>query len=110
MVEVIVVAIFGGLGAVLRSLLGNFKGFIPWGILIANTIATGIATFALVVGPQLSLVLIAGLAGGLSTFSTFVQQTWQLVLIERRRPAALLNVALNIVLPSTAVLLVLLSR
>jgi len=107
MVEFLIVAAFGGLGAVLRGWLGNFKGYIPWGILIANTVATAIATFALVGAEQLQLILVAGLAGGLSTFSTFVQQTWQL-LKERKRGAAWTNVLLNLLLPSTAVSLVML--
>jgi CrcB protein len=107
--EFLVVAIFGGLGAVLRGWLGNFKGFLPWGILIANTAATAVAAWVLVVAPQFGLILVAGLAGGLSTFSTFVSQTWQLMR-DRRRPAAALNVFLNVVIPSTAVAIVMLCR
>ena len=108
MIEFVVVAIFGGLGAVLRSWLGNYKGYLPWGILIANTVATGIAGWACLVAPQLELILIAGFAGGLSTFSTFVGQTWQLMR-DGKRLAAFLNVLLNILLPSTAVVVVILS-
>ena len=109
MAEFLVVALFGGLGAVLRGWLGTYKGFLPWGILIANTVATAIATWVLVDFPQLGLVLVAGLAGGLSTFSTFVGQTWQLMR-DRRRPAAFLNVVLNVVIPSTAVAVVMLCQ
>ena len=105
MVEVLVVAFFGGVGAALRSVLGNFKGYLPWGILIANTLATAVAAWALLAQPQLGLVLIAGLAGGLSTFSTFVGQTWQL-LSEGKKVACFLNVLLTLVVPSTAVIVV----
>ena len=105
MVEVLVVAIAGGIGASIRHLLGSFKGYLPWGILVANTLATAVAAWAFLSQPQLGLVLVAGLAGGLSTFSTFVGQTWQL-LAERKRLAAFLNILLNLVLPSTAVMLV----
>ena len=105
MVEVLVVAFFGGLGALLRSSLGNFKGYLPWGILIANTAATAVAAWALLATPQLGLVLVAGLAGGLSTFSTFVAQTWQL-LTDGKLLAAGLNIILNLIVPSTAVMLV----
>ena len=105
MVEVLVVALFGGFGAVLRSSLGNFKGYLPWGILIANTVATAVATWALLAAPQFGLVLVAGLAGGLSTFSTFVAQTWQL-LTDGKLLAAGLNIILNLIVPSTAVMLV----
>lgn len=107
--EFLVVAIFGGLGAVLRSLLSKFTGFIPWGILIANTLATALAAWVLVDAPQLGLILVAGIAGGLSTFSTFVQQTWQL-LRDRKRIEAFVNVVFNVVLPSTAVALVMLCQ
>lgn len=93
----------------LRSLLSKFTGFIPWGILIANTLATALAAWVLVDAPQLGLILVAGIAGGLSTFSTFVQQTWQL-LRDRKRIEAFVNVVFNVVLPSTAVALVMLCQ
>lgn len=105
--EFLIVGIFGGLGAVLRDLLGKFQGRLPWGILIANTAATGISAWVLLSAPQLGLVLIAGLAGGLSTFSTFVAQTWQLF-HDGHRWLGFLNVSLNLALPSTAVILVML--
>jgi len=107
MIEVLVVAIFGGLGALLRNWLGLWKGKLPWGILIANTLATAVAAAALVLDPRLSLMLIVGLAGGLSTFSTFVAQTWQL-LHDGKRVSAFTNVVLNIIFPSTAVAIVVL--
>lgn len=105
MVEILVVALFGGIGAVLRGLLGNFKGFLPWGILIANTFGSVLAGWAILTDQRLDLVLVAGIAGGLSTFSTFVGQTWQLM-IDGRRTAALLNVGLNLILPFTGIALV----
>lgn len=105
MVEILVVALFGGIGAIIRSLLSEFKGYIPWGILISNTLASAVAGWVFLTDQRLELVLVAGLAGGLSTFSTFVAQTWQLMIEERRLPA-FLNVGLNLVLPFTAVALV----
>ena len=105
MVEVLVVALFGGLGALLRNWLGTFKGFLPWGILVANTLATAVASWALLAAPKLELILVAGVAGGLSTFSTFVGQTWQLMR-DGHRGAATLNVLLNVIVPSTAVAIV----
>jgi CrcB protein len=107
--EFLVVALFGGLGAVLRGLLGRLGGFIPWGILIANTAATAVAAWAYVSAPQLGLILVVGIAGGLSTFSTFIAQTWQLIQNRKLFPA-FLNVFLNVVLPSTAVVLVVLCQ
>ena len=105
--EFLVVALFGGLGAVLRALLARLGGYIPWGILIANTLATAVAAWAY--QSKLELILVVGIAGGLSTFSSFVAQTWSLIQ-ERKLVAAGINVLLNIVLPSTAVALVILWR
>lgn len=107
--EFLVVAIFGGLAAVLRGQLGRLRGYLPWGILLANTLATGLAAWVLVAAPQLGLILVAGVAGGLSTFSTFIGQTWEL-LVSGKRFAAFSNVLLNIVLPSTAVVVVMLCQ
>lgn len=109
MAELLVVAVMGGLGAVLRGILGRFSGFIPWGILIANTVATAIVALVLFDAPQFGLLLVTGLAGGLSTFSTFVQQTWQL-LRDGKRWSAFTNVTLNIVVPSTAAAVVMLCQ
>lgn len=109
MVEVLVVAFAGGLGAVARGLLDDFRGRLPWGILIANTVATAIAAWAMLNQPPLTLALAVGLAGGLSTFSTFVSQTWRL-LSTGKRLLAFWNIVLNLLLPSTAVLLVVVCR
>jgi CrcB protein len=107
MVELVVVALFGGMGALLRVALSEFKGYIPWGILVANTLATALAAWSLLLAPQFQLIVIAGLAGGLSTFSTFIAQTWEL-LRDGKRSAALINVALNLLFSFTALYLVLL--
>lgn len=107
MVELLVVALFGGAGALLRAALSEFKGFLPWGILVANTFATALAAWALLVAPQFQLLIVAGLAGGLSTFSTFIAQTWEL-LRAGNRSAALMNVSLNLLFSFTAVYLVML--
>lgn len=89
-----------------RSLFSKFNGYLPWGILIANTVGTAIAALATFYGGNVELILAAGVAGGLSTFSTFVAQTWQMM-IEERRLAAFFNVTLNLVLPFTTFALVL---
>ena len=98
MVEFLAVAALGGLGAVLRYLLGRWNGTLPWGILLANTMASCVAGFA--AGTTMSLALVTGLAGGLSTFSTLIAQTAGLW--TRNKRSAVLNLALNIVIPSTA--------
>lgn len=61
----------GGAGAVLRAFLGNWRGLLPWGVLLGNTLAALAIGVAIGVGAEgVPLLLIAGgLAGGLSTFS-----------------------------------------
>jgi fluoride exporter len=92
-----VVAVSGGVGAVVRFALALWSGQIPWGILIANSLGSLIAGLALGSGaPEWILV---GLAGGISTFSTFAAQTHQL-LIQGKVLNAIQNLTLNLVLPA----------
>lgn len=104
----VAVILAGGLGAVLRLLIGNWLGILPWGILAANTAASLIAGFALAALTSISVefqtVLVVGLAGGLSTFSSFAGQTVDY--FRRGRIAqGLSNIALNMVFVCTAVTL-----
>jgi len=99
------VAIAGGIGTVLRLVVGQWQGKLPWGILLANVIGS------LAVGFMsdrqnwfIGVILISGFAGGLSTFSTFAAQTVDF-LRRGRITQGLLNVLLNLTLSSTAVLL-----
>ena len=98
MKDLLMVCLLGGVGASARFALGKFNGYLPWGILFGNTIASAVAAFAL--ESTVSVWLVAGLAGGLSTFSTLIAQTAGLW--SRHKPRALLNLALNLVIPSTA--------
>ena len=43
----VVVILAGGLGAVLRLLIGTWIGILPWGILAANTVASLVAGLAM---------------------------------------------------------------
>lgn len=101
---IVLVGLLGGAGAVVRYLLRRLQGKFPTGILIANTIASfigGLAASALVGDPTLSLILISGFAGGLSTFSTFAAQTSSLFSDKHGR-LAWANTALNFALPLAA--------
>ncbi len=72
------VILAGGFGAALRLWLGSWVGVLPWGILLANTAASfvaGLATGGLTGDEGLQTLLVVGLAGGLSTFSSFAGQT-----------------------------------
>jgi CrcB protein len=101
---VLLIAGLGGLGSILRFVLANFTGILPWGILIANTAASIIAGLFLV-GAQPAVpysLLVVGFAGGLSTFSSWAAQTgtfWRAGLYRR----ATYNAALNLLLPAMGV-------
>ena len=99
------VALAGGLGAVLRLYLAQWQGKLPWGILAGNVLAS--LMVGLLSSSQiwfLAIILITGLAGRLSTFSSFAAQTVEFM--RRGRIAqGLLNILLNLLLSSTAVLL-----
>lgn len=94
------VALFGGIGSVLRHFASMWPGVLPIGTLAVNTVASFIAGVAIATGEH-EFALIVGLAGGLSTFSTFAGQTYDL-LVARRELLALLNIALNLVVPAAA--------
>ena len=102
----IVLGIFvaGGLGSVIRVLLSKFKGFWPWGILLANTVASFFAGWAVTyfeANVTWVAILVVGLAGGLSTFSSWAAGAVQLVSRDRPLAAALYTVV-TLILSSTA--------
>lgn len=81
----------GGAGAILRYAVGLWvdartgPGF-PWGTFVVNVagcFAIGVvATLAdehAWISPAARLLLVTGLLGGFTTFSTFGMETWQLV-------------------------------
>lgn len=95
------VAGLGGLGSVLRFWLSRWHGWLPHGILLANSVASFVAGLLLTQPHEVSTVWVVGLCGGLSTFSSFAAATiefWR----SGKRPQAMVNIALNLVIPSTA--------
>lgn len=96
------VAILGGLGSVLRHFLSMWSGVLPWGILLANSSASFIAGFA-ISNDLFEVALIVGLAGGLSTFSTFAAQTHNLW-VSGNKSGAIVNSFLNLTLPALGLL------
>jgi CrcB protein len=117
------VIVAGGLGSVLRygvslvfaarsreTVLDRF----PWAVLAVNSagsllagIAAGLAA-ANVVSADARLIIITGLAGGLTTFSTFTVETVELFLRARFARALIsfgLNLALGIALATGGFLL-----
>jgi len=100
------IALAGGLGAVLRLLLSGWMGKLPWGILVANTAASFVVGLVLRSGnndPFLATLVITGLCGGLSTFSTFSAQTVE-YFKAKQVWRGVANLALNFALPTLAAL------
>jgi CrcB protein len=98
----VLVAIAGGFGAVARYGLSAWSGKLPWGILLANSIGSFIAGLA-VAGSIDTAWVIVGLAGGLSTFSTFAAQTHDLF-AKKQLALASLNIVLNLLIPAVSFL------
>jgi CrcB protein len=102
----LVIALAGGLGAVCRLIFAQWHGKLPWGILAANTVASLVAGFA-AVGIQTNAVaatiVISGLCGGLSTFSSFSAQTVE-YFKAKQVLRGVFNILLNFLAPAVAVL------
>lgn len=106
MIELVAVAVGGATGSVARWGLGlalsTLAPGLPAGTFVANVLAgllIGLVTGAHAVAPlpePARLLLTVGLCGGLSTFSTFSNETLQMIEAGRLAPAAA-NVALNVV-------------
>lgn len=104
------VAVLGGLGAMVRLALSHWHKWLPWGILTANTVASIVvgATYPLsqsgtAIGVILAIFFGSGLAGGLSTFSSWAAQTVHLFSDEHPRKAYF-NFLLNLALPVVGVI------
>jgi CrcB protein len=87
--------------SVVLARASDAEGF-PWAVLIVNVVgsAVGGAVLGLAahggVDPDIQLIVLTGVCGGLTTFSTFSVETMQLVRAGRWR-AALLSAGLNLV-------------
>jgi len=99
------VVIVGALAAAARYLVTRLFGNsrFPWAVLVVNVSASGIggAVLALSARAEISsdvqLIVLTGLCGGLSTFSTLSVETIQLVL-EGKTAVAVRSVLANLVL------------
>lgn len=91
MLEVLLVAIGGSIGAVSRYLVSNwaarkFGTTLPYGTLLVNVVGCFIigafmtlATEKFVISPYWRLLITVGLVGGLTTFSSFSYETFKLL-------------------------------
>ena len=101
---VLAIAVAGGLASVLRLAFSRWHGALPWGILLANSLASLLLGLWLHGQGWGQPVAIAGLCGGLSTFSSVVAASGE-YLRGKQWGKALANTALSLVLPFTALLL-----
>jgi CrcB protein len=97
-------ALAGGAASVVRYLVSRAfatRSGLPWAVFTVNVvgaaiggIAVGLATTG-VISSDLRLILVGGVAGGLTTFSTWSVETIQLV-VESKLRTALVSVILNL--------------
>jgi CrcB protein len=106
-IPVLLTLLAGAAGALLRygatRLAGRSATRLPWAVFVVNVVGCTIGGVVLglvdagAIGPDARLVVLSGLAGGLTTFSTWSTETMQLVMAGRWRTAAL-SVSANLVL------------
>ncbi|MFN3849459.1 MAG: fluoride efflux transporter CrcB [Spirosomataceae bacterium] len=105
MKNILLIFVGGGAGSLVRYFLGkivqqNFAVSFPIGTLIVNIVASFI--LGLFVGKSISTddtlkaLIAVGFCGGFSTFSTFSNETLQLILSDKLG-AGLINIVLNVV-------------
>lgn len=113
---IIGVAIFGGLGSVVRLFASKLQGKLPWGILLANIVASIVVGMVSGASPadtspaSLAFMMAAiailstGFAGGLSTFSSYAAQTVEFIRTGNLS-LALMNTLANLALPPMGILI-----
>jgi fluoride exporter len=111
-IAVLLTLAVGVVGALLRygatQLAGARRLRLPWAVFAVNAVGCAIGGVVLglvdahVIGADIRLIVLSGLAGGLTTFSTWSTETIQLAM-SRRWPLAALNVGANLVVGIAAV-------
>ncbi|MDQ1572860.1 MAG: fluoride exporter [Actinomycetota bacterium] len=105
MIVFLVAAACGGVASVVRYLVTlafGGRGVLPWAVFTVNVVGSAIGGVSMglattgIVSTSLQLVLIGGVAGGLTTFSTWSTESVQLILAGKWRTAGT-NVVLNLI-------------
>lgn len=114
--NMVAVAVGAAVGANMRFLLagwvaGRYGGAFPYGTLLINVLGSlligvvlGLAAERVSLAEPLRLLLVTGLLGGFTTFSTFSYETYSLI-VGGNWPAAALYAALSVGLGLAAVIL-----
>jgi CrcB protein len=101
----LVAAACGGVASVVRYLVTlafGGRGVLPWAVFTVNVVGSAIGGVSIglattgIVSTSLQLVLIGGVAGGLTTFSTWSTESVQLILAGKWRTAGT-NMVLNLI-------------
>jgi fluoride ion exporter CrcB/FEX len=98
------VAVAGGLASVFRLVLSKWHGYLPWGILLANSVASFALAFWFDSQGNWQVIAAAGICGGLSTFSSVVAASGE-YLRGKQWTRALIYTSVSFALPFTAFLL-----
>ncbi|MFM6962883.1 MAG: fluoride efflux transporter FluC [Micrococcales bacterium] len=98
---ILAIAAAGGLASVIRLALSRWHSRLPWGILLANIVASGLLGFWLHGDGMAKQVLIVGFCGGLSTFSSVVAASGEYIRAKETVKAVAYAVA-SLVLPLVA--------
>jgi CrcB protein len=80
--NLLLVALGGAMGSVLRYLLSGINASFPWGTFVVNIL--GSLLIGLLVGlvgkgvlsPEMKLLMVTGFCGGFTTFSTFANESF----------------------------------
>ena len=84
--NILFVALGGAVGSVGRYLVSkSLEGSFPWGTLTVNIVGSLLIGFLTglvskgIVSPELKLLLVTGFCGGFTTFSTFSNESFQML-------------------------------
>ena len=108
---IIGIGILGGIASVVKASVTSWRGLLPWGTMVVNTIAVVFIGFWFAFYPAESTVgwvtalLVLGFAGGLSTFSTMAGEL--VFYFQRGRMMQMIFTAAgNIFIPLTGLLVI----
>lgn len=112
MKQIVLIALFGALGALSRYALVNLVGgrTFPWGTLCVNVLGSALMGFLFVLimekavlAPEFKPMLMTGFLGAFTTFSAFSLEAWEL--LDRGEPLLAISYMVGSVLLSLLALM-----